>query len=181
MKVGRNTSDGVPTGLQEQAKAITAVHAELGVLLFSLSAELPQGPIAEHLAEQFAELELNSRVVSAGPARVGAVLDGKFTGIHVLVVLGDSGSDTEDQLMDLVHWLLANGRQQLAENLIFAQIGKQKANGSPAPAFARVMLEQNFVSATRKSGLRFPWAASSDKSWALAGAVLDYATGLAAE
>ncbi|ALD63504.1 hypothetical protein DFO58_1774 [Arthrobacter sp. AG1021] len=180
MKAGRNTSDGVPAARQQQAKEVAALRVELGVLLFTLDPALPLAELAEQLAEQFAELQLPSRVATAGPQRVAAVMDGKFTGIDVLVVLGDASAETEDRLMDLVEWLLANGRRALAENLVFAQLGHQPKN-RPAPAFARVVLERHFAAEARKSGLRFPWAASSRASWELAGAVLDYATGLGAE
>ncbi|WPR65912.1 hypothetical protein SLW73_06225 [Glutamicibacter protophormiae] len=180
MKAGRNTPGGVPAARQQQAREVAAARSELGVLLFTLDPALPQAKLAQQLAEQFAELQLPSRVATAGPQRVAAVMDGSFTGIDVLVVLGDAGADTEDRLMELVEWLLANGRGALAENLIFAQLG-QPPKHRPVPAFARVVLERNFAAEARKSGLRFPWAASSHPSWELAGAVLDYATGLGAE
>jgi len=82
--------------------------------------------------------------------------------------------------MELVQWLLANGRQALAENLIFAVLDEGHSVAE-LPAFNRVVLPRSYFARTQQSGLRLPWAASARESWELVTAVLDYAVGLGAE
>lgn len=180
MRPGKKVSVPSARSLAERAAVVASTRGELGVLVFTLDSRLPFVEVTEHLAEQFAELALTSRVVAAGPDRVQAVLDGKFAGIDVVIALGETAENAEDQLMELVNWLLANGRTALAENLIYAQLGHERTS-TVAPTFNRVLLPRAYFARTRQSGLRLPWAASAHDSWELAEAVLDYAAGLGDE
>ena len=179
MSRAKNTSSAIPSKLEQLAAQVGGRRRELGVLVFTLELGLPQLEVAQKLADQFALLQLNSRIASAGPEKVQAVLEGKFKGIDVLVVLGKAHEGTEDALMELVAWLLANGRQELAQNLVFAQLGHSLKQA--APAFNKVLLPHSYAAGARQSGLRLPWAASSHESWDLAEAVLGYAAGLGEE
>lgn len=180
MRASKTPAGLVPEKISIQANEFSALRNHLGVLVFTLYTRLPCLEIAEHLAEQFAEVNVPAQVASAGPERVQAALEGKFSKADVLVVVGESGPDSEDQLMDFVQWLLANGRKALAENLIFAFLGDERPD-FPVPAFNRVQLPRSYFARTQHSGLRLPWAASARESWELVGAVLDYAVGLGAE
>lgn len=180
MRAHKTPAGAAPAEVAARASEVAAGRDRLGVLVFTLSTHLPFFEIAEHLAEQFGELQLRAEVSTAGPQRVESVLEGKFAGVDVLVVVGETGPDGEDQLMELVQWLLANGRQPLAENLIFAVIDDGR-RASDMPAFNRVVLPRSYFARTRQSGLRLPWAASARESWELVTAVLDYSLGLGAE
>lgn len=180
MRAHKTPAGAAPAEVAARASEVAAGHDRLGVLVFTLSTHLPFFEIAEHLAEQFGELQLRAEVSTAGPQRVESVLEGKFAGVDVLVVVGETGPDGEDQLMELVQWLLANGRQPLAENLIFAVIDHGQ-RASDMPAFNRVVLPRSYFARTQQSGLRLPWAASARESWELVTAVLDYSLGLGAE
>lgn len=180
MRAHKNPAGAAPAEVAARASEVAAGRDRLGVLVFTLSTHLPFFEIAEHLAEQFGELQLRAEVSTAGPQRVESVLEGKFAGVDVLVVVGETGPDGEDQLMELVQWLLANGRQPLAENLIFAVIDDGQ-RASDMPAFNRVVLPRSYFARTQQSGLRLPWAASARESWELVTAVLDYSLGLGAE
>lgn len=176
----KTPAGAAPAEVAARASEAAAGRDRLGVLVFTLSTHLPFFEIAEHLAEQFGELELRAEVSTAGPQRVQSVLEGKFAGVDVLVVVGETGPAGEDQLMELVQWLLANGRQSLAENLIFAVLDEGHSVAE-LPAFNRVVLPRSYFARTQQSGLRLPWAASARESWELVTAVLDYAVGLGAE
>lgn len=180
MRAHKTPARAAPAEVAARASEVAAGRDRLGVLVFTLSTHLPFFEIAEHLAEQFGELQLRAEVSTAGPQRVESVLEGKFAGVDVLVVVGETGPDGEDQLMELVQWLLANGRQPLAENLIFAVIDDGQ-RASDMPAFNRVVLPRSYFARTQQSGLRLPWAASARESWELVTAVLDYSLGLGAE
>ncbi|KSU64753.1 hypothetical protein [Arthrobacter sp. NIO-1057] len=180
MRAPKTPAGAVPAEVAARASQVAAGRDSLSVLVFTLSTHLPFFEIAEHLAEQFGELEVRAEISTAGPQRVQSVLDGKFKGIDVLVVIGETGADGEDQLMELVHWLLANGRQQLAENLIFAVVDDGRPAGNPV-SFNYVVLPRSYLARTQRSGLRLPWAASARESWELVTAVLDYSLGLGAE
>ncbi|WP_404290343.1 hypothetical protein [Glutamicibacter arilaitensis] len=181
MRISRKT---VPTLRPEtlRAKAIAAgrLRQNLQITIFALDANLPAAELAEFLQGQLAQLSLDSQVDATGPERVRAALAGRFNNADVLVVVGDDSAEAEPALMDLVQWLLLNGRTTLAENLVYVQLGS-RASSSPAPVFERIILPKNFAQQTQQSGRRLPWAASSHESWELANAVLDYATGLSAE
>jgi len=180
MRAHKTPAGAAPAEVAARASEVAAGRDRLGVLVFTLGTHLPFFEIAEHLAEQFGELQLRAEVSTAGPQRVESVLEGKFAGVDVLVVVGETGPDGEDQLMELVQWLLANGRQPLAENLIFAVIDDGQ-RASDMPAFNRVVLPRSYFARTQQSGLRLPWAASARESWELVTAVLDYSLGLGAE
>ncbi len=179
MKPARTSSRAEQRRLGKAAAHVSSTLGELGILLFTLEAKLPHQEVAQRLGTQLESLGLAAAVDTAGPARVRSVMDGKFDDVDVLVVLGESGPDGEDQLMDLVQWLLANGRTALAQNLVFAQWGEGRAKHQPV--FNHVVLQPSYLGGEQQSGRRFPWAASADDSWALARAVLDYAVGLGAE
>lgn len=166
--------------LKAKALAVGARRSKLTVLIFGLQTELEIEARAHQLQEQLASVNLDSEIRTAGPERVKAVLDGKFSGVDVLVVLGDGASKSEPALMEFVEWLLANSRGSLAENLLYAQLGEGKAN-TPAPVFTSVILPAMGQQVNERSGRRLPWAASPHTTWELAHAVLDYATGLEAE
>ncbi|TFH57631.1 hypothetical protein [Glutamicibacter arilaitensis] len=180
MRASKTNPAAVPAALKEQAAQLPFKAQSISVLVFTLDTHLPFCEIAEHLAEQFTELELTAQVGMAGPQRVKSVLEGKFTGVDVLVVVGDTSSESEDRLMELVEWLLANGRRDLAENLIYAVLGHEYQNHATS-AFSRVVLPRSYYARTQQSGLKLPWAASARESWELANAVVDYAFGLGAE
>lgn len=169
-----------PAMLRAKALAAGKIRASLNVSVFALDSSLPAETLAGFLQAQFQELSLSSQVRAAGPERVQAALTGHFTKADVLVVLGGTSAKAEPALMDLVQWLLLNGQTSLAENLLYAQLGSAKS-GTVAPVFERVILPLDFAERVQQSGRRFPWAASSHEQWALADAVLTYATGLAAE
>lgn len=169
-----------PEALRVKAIAAGKMRATLKVSVFTLDAALPADTLAGFLGAQLQELSLDSRVCAAGPERVKAALAGHFIDADILVVLGDGSAQAEPALMELVQWLLLNGQAVLAENILFVQLGEGKS-GTPSPVFERVILPLDFAEQTQQSGLRLPWAASSHKSWALADAVLTYATGLADE
>jgi len=180
MRANKTPAGAAPAEVAARASKAAAGRARLGVLVFTLSTHLPFFEIAEHLAEQFGELDLKAEVSTAGPHRVQSVLEGKFNAVDVLVVVGETGPDGEDQLMELVQWLLANGRSNMAENLIFAVVDDGQRVGE-FPAFNRVVLPRSYFARTQQSGLRLPWAASARESWELVTAVLDHSLGLGAE
>ncbi|WP_159611683.1 hypothetical protein [Glutamicibacter sp. JC586] len=180
MRASKTPAGVTAQAVSDRAKEFLTLRSRLGVLVFTLDTHLPFFEIAEHLAEQFSELNLAAQVSTSGPERVQTALEGKFSAADVLVVVGEPGPDSEDQLMDLVQWLLANGRKALAENLIFAVLGDERPD-HPVPAFNKVALPRSYFARTQHSGLRLPWAASARESWELVGAVLDYAVGLGAE
>ncbi|TAP26893.1 hypothetical protein [Arthrobacter sp. S41] len=180
MRASKTPAGVTPQEISTQASEISALRSRLGVLVFTLDTHLPFFEIAEHLAEQFGEVNVKAEVSTSGPQRVQTALEGKFSAADVLVVVGEPGPDSEDQLMELVEWLLANGRKALAENLIFAVLGEVRAD-HPVPAFNRVVLPRSYFARTQHSGLRLPWAASARESWELVGAVMNYAVGLGAE
>ncbi|WP_313812271.1 hypothetical protein [Glutamicibacter sp.] len=165
--------------LRKLASQIAAQRERLNILLFTLDVDLPNEEIARQLQGQLGRLDLAADVATAGPERVRSAIDGKFDDVDVLVVLANSGSEAEDRLMELVQWLLANGRTSLAQNLVFAQWGSSRRQTSPI--FDHVVLEDSYVSQIQQSGRRFPWAAASHESWNLADAVLSYAVGLRVE
>lgn len=180
MRTSKSKSEAAPADLVMRAAELAPNPDTLPVLVFTLDTHLPFCEIADHLAEQFGELDVKTRVATAGPQRVQSVLDGKFSGVEVLVVVGDTSAESEDRLMELVEWLLANGRRELAENLIYAVLGHEHQNHA-TPAFSRVLLPRSYYARTQQSGLKLPWAASARESWELVHAVLDYAVGLGAE
>ena len=173
------TKPGLRQELKQQVAELGSRILPISVLVFTLDTHLPFCEIAEHLAEQFGELECQATVATAGPQRVQSVREGKFTGVNVLVAVGIPAPNP-NRLMELVEWLLANGRKELAANLIYAVLGHEHQN-HPAPAFSRVVLPRSYYARTQQSGLKLPWAASARESWELAHAVLDYAVGLGAE
>ncbi|MCS3494029.1 hypothetical protein M2368_003057 [Arthrobacter sp. JUb119] len=180
MRPSKMTPGAVPARLRQQVAELGSKGQPITVLVFTLDTHLPFCEIAEHLAEQFGELDCKAQVATAGPQRVQSVMDGKFTTTNVLVVVGDTSADSEDRLMELVEWLLANGRKDLAGNLIYAVLGHEHQNHA-TQAFSRVVLPRSYYARTQQSGLKLPWAASARESWELANAVLDYAVGLGAE
>lgn len=180
MRAHKTKPGAAPEELKQQVAELGSRILPISVLVFTLDTHLPFCEIAEHLAEQFGELECQATVATAGPQRVQSVREGKFTGVNVLVAVGDTSAESEDRLMELVEWLLANGRKELAANLIYAVLGHEHQNHT-APAFSRVVLPRSYYARTQQSGLKLPWAASARESWELAHAVLDYAVGLGAE
>ncbi|MGP9488946.1 hypothetical protein ACT3TP_03405 [Glutamicibacter sp. AOP38-B1-38] len=181
MRIARKSGPTLkPAALRAKAIAAGKVRENLKITVFALSAALPAAELAVFLEGQLAQLTLNSQVRVAGPERVKAALAGRFNEADVLVVVGDGSATAEPALMELVQWLLLNGRTALAENLVYVQLGA-RTSATPAPVFERVVLPMNFAEQTQQSGRRLPWAAASHESWELADAVLNYATGLSAE
>src|SRR4051794_24051829 len=99
MRTNKLPAGAAPADLSARASQISSTHPRLGVLVFTLDTHLPFFEIAEHLAEQFGELDVRAEVSTAGPQRVQSVIEGKFNSIDVLVVVGEPSADGEDQLM----------------------------------------------------------------------------------
>ena len=162
--------------LAQVGAQVAAKHPKLPVALFRLEPEVALQPLRLKLASALAEASVSTSFTLGGPGRVQAVLDGQLPAQAVLVVVTTSDDGAQDRLMDLVEWLLANGRQQLATHLIFAPVG-QRRQLAGSFAFAHVPLgAQVLEHASGGTPLRRRAAAAGIDQ--LRDAVLDQALGL---
>ncbi|MCW4466986.1 hypothetical protein OK351_15985 [Glutamicibacter sp. MNS18] len=153
-------------------------HPELGVLLFGLDADLDPQRLRVRLAAQLAEVGVTCRISVAGPNRVQAVLSGAMPRQgQVLVVLARSDQTAQDRLMDLVEWLIANGREPLARHLVFVPVGPSRTVAGSFP-FRHVPLATLEPGLTARGGAPGSWRTASGQREQLLLAVLDQALGL---
>lgn len=156
---------------------VAELHTELDVLLFALDADLDLQLLRVQLAAQLAEVGVKSKQSVAGPRRVDAVLSGALVAQkQVLVVLARSDDTAQDRLMDAVEWLIANGRENLVQQLIFVPVGANRKIADSFP-FRHVPLSHLDTALSTRGGVP-PWHTTSIKLKPLLLAILDQALGL---
>jgi len=167
------------TGQLRQLAARYAARGEkLHVALFRLDEQVQLDILRVQLAAELAALGIGSAITTGGPGRVAAALEGKLSRAQVLVVPTTSDDGAQDRLMDLVEWLLANGREQLAKALVFVPVGPNLKLSGSFP-FKHVPLATDSP-APRAGGGMPRWRRSAPGVQdALLEAVLDQALGLA--
>lgn len=167
-----------PASLAELGAQLAELHPQLDILIFALDAEQDVQSLRVPLASRLAELGVKTKVAVAGPGRVDAVLEGQLTQHTALVlVLATSDDSAQDRLMDLVQWLIANGRESLAKHLIFAPVGKPQKTAASFP-FRHVPLARLDSALNVRGGAPITWRTTSGKPNPLLFAVLDQALGL---
>ena len=168
---------GTKREASELAARVAAANPQPKILLFRLDEELDLQLLRVQLAADLAAFGLSAAVSVAGPDRVRSVLSGALDKDQVLVVVARSDEAAQDRLMDLVEWLVANGREHTASHLVFVPVGApRKARGSFP--FRHVPLASLPGGARARGGVPLKWrtAAETDQ---LVLAVLDQALGLA--
>ncbi|MHC6176155.1 hypothetical protein [Glutamicibacter sp. X7] len=166
----------LPAAQVEIAEGLRARGQRVSVVFFALDAEADYSALGEALEHRAERLAVPVAITFAGPARAEAVLAGALPSDGILVVLAGAVEDPEDRLMDLVTWLLANGRESLATHLIY--VSSHAGDDSQSlTAFRRVRLDADFGVPVNAEGSA---AAGSNRSATepLLEAIFDQATGL---
>lgn len=178
LSAARGEGSAAKSQITELGAQVAQQYPMLPILLFALDSEIDPHLLQVRLAARLAELGIKTKVSVAGPGRVQAVMDGSLTPEgQVLLVLASSSADTEDRLMDLVEWLIANGREELAQQMIFIPVGTPRKSVSSYP-FRHVPLVKLESALNSRGGTSNSRRTTANSTEPLLTAVLAQALGL---